>query len=87
MVAASDPQEENQALAEACKQRLRDFGANMEVRTREALIPARILAEDFCRVSVALHHEQVQQLRRADRDSAGRRCGDSEPRRGMEYAE
>lgn len=62
MVAASDSQEENQALAEACKQRLRDFGANMEVRTRDALIPARILAEDFCRVSVALHHEQVQQL-------------------------
>lgn len=70
IAAASDPQEENATLAEACKQRLRDFGANMEVRTREGLIPARILAEDFCRVSVALHQNQVQQLYEASESGA-----------------
>ncbi|MDE5551386.1 MAG: hypothetical protein K2I99_08605, partial [Bacteroidaceae bacterium] len=70
IAAASDPQEENATLAEACKQRLRDFGANMEVRTREGLIPARILAEDFCRVSVALHRDQVQKLYEASDSGA-----------------
>jgi hypothetical protein len=66
MAVASEEQgargEEQGQMAIACRQRLRDLGANMEVRTKDRMLPARILAEDFCNVSVALHREQVEKL-------------------------
>ena len=60
--ARSEGQGAGGEMAAACRQRLRDFGANMEVRQKEKLMAARILAEDFCNVSVALHREQVEKL-------------------------
>ena len=54
--------EGQEQMASACRQRLRDLGANMGVRTNSLMLPARILAEDFCNVSTALHREQVEKL-------------------------
>lgn len=60
MVVASESKEENEKIATACRNRLKELVANMEVRTSHAMLPARILAEDFCNINISLHREQVQ---------------------------
>ena len=62
MAVASEKKDSNEAMAKACKVRLRELGANMEVRTNEQMLPARILAEDFCDISLQLHQEQVEKI-------------------------
>lgn len=49
-------------MATACRTRLRELVANMEVRINREMLPARLLAEDFCNISTSLHKEQVQKL-------------------------
>jgi hypothetical protein len=62
MVVASEEKEEHEKMAAACRTRLRELVANMEVRTNREMLPAKILAEDFCNISTSLHREQVQSL-------------------------
>lgn len=49
-------------IAAACRVRLKELVANMEVRVNSEMLPARILAEDFCNISISLHKDQVQQM-------------------------
>ncbi len=49
-------------MATACRTRLRELVANMEVRMNREMLPAKLLAEDFCNISTSLHKEQVQKL-------------------------
>lgn len=62
MVVASEEKEEHEKMAAACRTRLRELVANMEVRSNREMLPAKILAEDFCNISTSLHREQVQSL-------------------------
>ena len=54
--------EGHERMAAACRTRLRELVANMEVRTNNEMLPAKLLAEDFCNISISLHKEQVQKL-------------------------
>lgn len=49
-------------MAAACRNRLKELVANMGVRTDRQMLPARLLAEDFCNISISLHKEQVQKM-------------------------
>ena len=62
MVVASEEKEEHEKMAAACRTRLRELVANMEVRTNREMLPAKILAEDFCNINSSPHREQVQSL-------------------------
>lgn len=62
MAVADKNKDSHPTMANACRERLRELVANMEVRHNELLLPARILAEDFCNISTTLHNEQVNQL-------------------------
>lgn len=62
MAVVNGHEEGKEEMAKACKARLRELVANMEVRTKEQLLPARILAEDCCNISKPLHREQVERL-------------------------
>ena len=52
----------NEKMASACRTRLRELVANMEVRSNPQMLPAKLLAEDFCNISISLHKEQVQKM-------------------------
>ena len=53
---------DNEKIASACRARLRELVANMEVRSNPQMLPAKLLAEDFCNISISLHKEQVQKM-------------------------
>ena len=54
--------EHEQKMVAACRTRLRELVANMEVRGQAELLPARLLAEDFLGISTILHREQVTKM-------------------------
>lgn len=49
-------------MAKACRTRLKELVANMEVRMSPEMQAARVLAEDFCNISISLHREQVLKM-------------------------
>ncbi len=53
---------DHEKMATACRARLRELVANMEVRINHEMLPARLLAEDFCNISVSLHREQISKM-------------------------
>ena len=58
----SENKDGHETVVEACRTRLREFIANLEVRADERLVPARVLAEDCCQVNMVLHKERVLKL-------------------------
>lgn len=52
----------NREIVQVCRERLQKFPLKMEARTWRQLLPARILAEDFCNANKPLHKKQIEQL-------------------------
>lgn len=63
LVAAMDENKvSNEAVVSVCRAKLREFVANLEVRSDELMLPAKILAEDSCKVNTVMHKELVQKM-------------------------
>ena len=62
MAVAAENKEGNEKMVAACRTRLRELVANMEVRGNLDMLPAKMLAEDFCNINTTLHKEQLNKM-------------------------
>ena len=62
VAAMNESKDSNEAVVSVCRAKLREFMANLEVRSDERMLPARILAEDSCKVNTVMHKELVQKM-------------------------
>lgn len=62
VAAMNENKDGNENVVSVCHAKLRDFVANLEVRSDERMLPARILAEDSCKVNVVMHKGLLQKM-------------------------
>lgn len=62
MAVVNENKSENKEIIQLSRERLTKFPSKMEARTWHQMLPARILAEDFCNANKPLHKKQIEQL-------------------------
>ncbi len=62
MAVVNENNENEQVIVQSCRSRLKELLSKVETRTWGQLLPAKILAEDFCNVSKRLHKQQIDLL-------------------------
>lgn len=62
MTVVDENKKGNEAAVQTCQTRLKEFVAKLETRTWGQLLPAKVLAEDFCNINKPMHQQNVESL-------------------------